>query len=129
MIPLGSWMRGNMKKLIAVVLIADGTPDNENEVISLEGIKIPEEPVSVRQDYDVTRPVGRAKLHLEGVNLVADVELLDRIEGEYTFAIGGSVKKKTKREDGVVVLNEIQIDTLGLCEKRNSDDRIKPIKI
>jgi len=117
-----------MKTLRALVLIADDKPDSENEIFDLSKLKLPEEKVSVRLNFDATKPVGRAMLKLEGNKVYADMEILDNLKGVLTPSIAGVVDKKIKRDDGVSVL-EARIDFIALTENENSDSRIPKIEL
>jgi hypothetical protein len=119
-----------------LVLIADGTPDGDNEVIDASTLLVPTEKVSVRRNYKEL--IGTAELRREGNRVFADIELSASVTGTFTPAIGGMVKQKAQTLYDVIKatvapapsrLFGCSIDGLGFCESSNSDPRISSITL
>lgn len=105
-----------------VVLIADGVPDSTGESCKIEAVKLPDQPVTVLLNFDISRPVGTATLRKDGNNVVADLDLLMPHDGFTIPSIGGSYT--FKRDSGECGM---EINQVGLCNNPNLDPRITPI--
>jgi hypothetical protein len=60
------------------ILVCDGTPDSDGEVVRKDGVEVPdgEVPVTLEFGTDLGSVVGKAKLHWREDVLFADLELL-----------------------------------------------------
>jgi len=56
-----------------LVLIADGTPDADNEIIDAATLIVPDEQVPMRRNYNLNQPCGWAQLRREGNRVYADL--------------------------------------------------------
>lgn len=113
-----------MKKLTALVLIADDIPDLDGEVFDLSGLKFEEQ---VRVEIKPLVPIGKAKLRLEGNNLYADMEIVPSYTGKYIPSVVGQVLVKEKI-DNKIILRQTKIFSIALGDK-NSDPRIPEIEL
>ena len=115
-----------MKGTVAV-LIADGTPDSDGEVIRKDGIEVPDTEVMVTLEFnhtDFSSLVGKAKLYWKGPVLFADMELVDsRMKENGTKVLYPAFDGVCIERKGHVVFKSA-IRGVGLCIGRNSDLRI-----
>lgn len=117
-----------MKKLTATVLIMDGEPDKDGEYCYPPDIQLPEEQfVSVRQDFDITKPIGKATLRKEGHYLIADIEILDKVKGDFFPSVAGNYTFKEGTARGTKF--GCKITHLGFVTNENSDIRIKKLTV
>lgn len=116
-----------MKQVTCELLNMDGTPDSDGEFTLPNDVEIPEGYVSVRRNFDLRKPIGKARIIKEGNKLLASVELLDEVSGEFTPAVGGcySFKRKINGRTHCGYL----IQFIGFCDKPNVDSRIKSVRI
>lgn len=114
-----------MKTFEAVVLIADGVPDGQNESISMDNVTFGDV-VRVSDQFKLgAQPLGRAKLRRDGNNLIANIELFADFDpsGRYP-AIGGMCKQVDKSVDGPVIVRDLRITEIALSKEPNTDPRI-----
>lgn len=119
-----------MKTGEALVLICDGTPDTAGDVIAIDGVELPDRPVTVTRNFDPSQPVGFAKLRKEGDKIFADFSIMDAqsVDG-WTPAIGGATDLPLPpATHGYRIIEKIRLTSIGLSEKGNTDPRIQPLK-
>jgi len=72
----------------AVVLVANGKPDADGDVFTPGDVTFPDGWLPVSLGFKQTEIIGRAMLHWDGPNLVADLELQQELPGLYA-SVGG----------------------------------------
>ena len=115
----------------AVVLIADGTVDQDNDSISIENVSFTN-PVRVVKDFDISKSIGVAALSVEGNTVRAKITIPDSTDptGEalwYIPAIGGGCDPVKPDGDKIRTITHLCIYEIALTEKPNSDPRIKSL--
>lgn len=114
-----------------MVLIADGTVDQDNDSISIENVSF-KNPVPVIKDFDISKPIGVAALSVDGNTVKAKITIPDSLDptGEafwYIPAIGGSCDRVKPDGNKIRTITNLKIYKISLSMKPNSDPRIKPI--
>lgn len=123
-----------MLKFEAVVMIADGTPDSQMDVTTIEEVSF-ENPVRVSIGFDPSlAPVGRVTLRKEGNEIFGAFEIFDeealkqhRNFVGYWPAIGGTVDKRLPGLAETFITCGLKITQVALSNSPNSDDRIKSL--
>lgn len=113
-------------KTIVTVLIADGQPDSQGDIILKSGVTFGDM-VSVRRDFKNDKlPSGSARLFWEGDILKAEIDLqdvdLDAVKAQMTPAIGGRILER----EGSTITQSV-IDTIAVQPSANADPRVKKI--
>jgi hypothetical protein len=115
-----------MKTIESVVLNIDRVPDCDGEVFDPRGISFAEH-VRITEGFNHRRTVGKAQLRIEGLTVIATMELEDNFESKGLYpAIGGIYTKTSRRPDGVSV-ESCMINAIALSYCKNSDSRIPPL--
>jgi hypothetical protein len=123
---------GSTLEYEAVVLIADGTVDQENDSISIENVSFTN-PVRVVKDFGIKRPIGKAVLSVKGKTLVAKISIpfADEMNHgpfkDYIPSIGGGCDPVKPDGNKVRTITNLRIYEIALTEKPNSDPRIKSL--
>lgn len=113
-----------MKINNVMVLIADGVPDRDGEIISL--CEIPTTPIPVRTVTGDS--VGVATLKKHGSNLLADIDLIISAPGKKLYpAVAGRVDSRQETSAGISL--SCTVDSLLISEDGNVDERIPPITL
>ena len=115
----------------AVVLIADGTVDQDNDSISIENVSFTN-PVRVVKDFDTSKPIGVAVLSTDGNMVRAKITIPDSTDptGEafwYIPAIGGGCDPVKPDGNKIRTITNLRLTEISLSMKPNSDPRIKLI--
>ena len=115
----------------AVVLIADGTVDQDNDSISIENVSFTN-PVRVVKDFDISKPIGKAVLSVDGNTVRAKITIPDSTDptGEafwYIPAIGGGCDPVKPDGNKVRTITNLRLTAISLSMEPNSDPRIKPL--
>jgi len=101
-----------------IVMIADGKPDSQNDIIYIRDVKIPKNKVPVTLNFDATKLLGEAELRIEGNQVVADLELTEDGFDKLIPCIQGTVDRVGNKG--------CSISGIGLAEK-NADFRINKL--
>jgi hypothetical protein len=119
----------------AVVLIADGTVDQDNDSISIENVSFTN-PVRVVKDFDIKQPngkIGEAVLSVHGNTIKAKISIPFRVEAEhgsfkgYIPSIGGVCDPVKPDGNKIRTITNLRLTEISLSMKPNSDPRIKPL--
>lgn len=115
-----------MKYVDVVVLNADQTPDSVGEIVNIDGIEIPRNPVFLLHEFqkDPGSIFGTALLRKEGNTVLANMEFFPNVIGPELLeicypAIGGAVLERNDNEIAKCIIKEI-----GLSTNPNADSRI-----
>ena len=122
-----------MEHVKAVLLIADGVPDSQGDAF-FGRIHLPEW-ASVRADFDIRRPIGRAEFSMEfdegGSVIGVHMELVEDWKRHFPAQVplyacfGGNILSK-RLEVGKTVIEECELTSVGICTS-NSDPRVPAI--
>jgi hypothetical protein len=116
----------------AVVLIADGTVDQDNDSISIENVSFAN-PVRVVKDFDISKSIGVASLSVDGNTVKAKITIPDSADLTsetycgYIPDIGGSCDPVKPDGNKIRTITNLRLSEISLSMKPNSDPRIKPI--
>lgn len=105
--------------------IATGKIDSQDDIINLDGIKMPEK-IQVTENFDHSKIIGEAELKREGGMIKATAEVPDRLLDAYP-AIGFRLIE-SHMESGVHVIDELEIYQVSICGNPNCDESIKSIR-
>lgn len=107
-----------------VVVIADGTPDSQGDILDLDGVELPEV-VPVVGDFstDPAKVWGHARLRRQGDRVLAEVDLNHRVHPEMAKLLYPAVGGKIKVRQGPRVTSW-SVDSVGLSVTPNADPRI-----
>jgi hypothetical protein len=108
-----------------LVTIAAERVDSMGDIIKIDGVTIPDKKLPVLKNFDHQSVIGYAEVYKLNKTLVADLSVTDDCAGLFP-AIGFRVKKK-RRENGIVVLEEIELMSIGVSIARNQDPLIEPL--
>lgn len=120
-----------MKKKIKwsqTVFIADGIVNKNGHKYYINDLTIPKKPVIVTKDFNKEKKLGKAKLSIQGNNVIADITIkMDNpILLHNTIAcIKGEITQITKDN----VIEGLEISSIGICAGPNADSRIERINI
>lgn len=82
--------------------------------------------VPVLLEFDPTRPIGWARIRVQGSEVYADLTLLADHGGLYP-ALGGTADAEPHRIDGRPVFESFNVQLVGLSQKPNADPQIPAI--
>ena len=103
------------------ILIEAGYNSGVNLTVNIEGLRIPDKPIPVLLNFDVSHAIGFASVYKKDGNLFADIELLGMYEIIDGYpAIGfQSIEQKDK------VSIKSKLYSIGICKIENEDPNIK----
>jgi len=114
----------DLTRLEHVVLIADGRPDNQGDVILAENVTWAAGGVPVRIG-DERVEVGFAELRLDGPNVVATMRLDKSLISQPLAGFVPAISGMGMRDEETGALTNVDIVSIGFFE-RNADDRLMP---
>lgn len=108
-----------------------GVEDEVGDIFSVNGVDF-KNPVYVTKEFskDLTDIIGSAKLKIEGSELVAEIDIFDNpdLKPEVLKILNPAVCGYINKREGKDIVN-CEIQSIGLCVKRNIDECIKPLII
>lgn len=108
-----------------LVTIAVERIDSMGDIIKIDGVNIPDKKLPVLKDFDQHKVIGYADVHKLSQHLVADLNLKEDCAG--MFPAIGFVVKKQRRENGVRILEEIELMSVGISKAGNADTSIESL--
>lgn len=110
------------------ILIADGTPDLQGDVIDVNGIELPKEVPLTHGFYSTPETfLGKAYLRKEGDRIVADLEFVtDRIPAELRKHCYPAIAGYIVERDGAII-KRCRINQLSISVEANVDPRISKL--
>lgn len=105
--------------------VETGQVDGNGDIINLDGVKIPDKVIMIR-NFDTSDVVGVAQVKREGYKLKAIAEVPDNLLDHFP-AIGFKIIKQ-RQEGDCRVFEEIELQSVGLSDKPNTNPDIKTIR-
>ena len=125
-----------MKKIKKVHVLTANLTDSQNMRFSKECLEklqkdLENKELPVLLDFDHDKEVGKSSnFEVGGDKLLCNVEILEEIkDGEFYPAIQGKLNKQIKGEKSLVEVHEFQLLGISICEGKNVDPSIPPIRI
>lgn len=109
------------------IAVATGNIDADGDIITPGAVKDLPKMTLLTHNFRSTEPIGKAEVFEEDgqLKMKLPADLADKFRTHYP-ALGFSIVKY-RQEEGVRVLEEINLHTVGICENPNIDPAIKQI--
>lgn len=105
--------------------IETNKPDGNGDIVNLDGIKIPDKVIMIR-NFDTSDVIGVAEVKRDGSELKATAEVPSNLLDHFP-AIGFKIIKQ-RQEGDCRVFEEIELLSVGLSDKPNTNPDIKTIR-
>lgn len=119
-----------MKKI--KVIIATGNVDMDDDKIIIDSVNAPKLAVPVTLNFDQSKVIGIADIDVDGNNIVATL----MVDGNDLKMLTPAISFRTKKEDLKFMngkgdpyfeINNLNIESIGLCSSPNADPNVKSI--